>query len=117
MGDRKGSELTKDEHIEDQDNEPDDSAAGSVLPGVVEGRGGQRLLRDGGREGEGGQAELEEHGQSSLEHFGECGSATSVRSSDESGFWSSVDDCRVEEMEDVEKKKCEEGGVGWRRGR
>lgn len=67
----KGGDLcqrTEDENVEDQNNKPKHAAAGTVLPAVAGGCG-RDVLRDGGSEGEGGQAELEEEGEDLVEHF------------------------------------------------
>lgn len=49
------AKRTEDDNVENEDNKPDESAAGSILPAIV-----QRLGRDGGREAKRGQAELQE---------------------------------------------------------
>lgn len=71
---------TKDNNIQDQNDEAEDTAAGAVLP-AVSGRGGSNVT-DGRAQGEGGQAELEEEVEDGVQHlelFGENGSTGSVR--------------------------------------
>lgn len=62
-----GCGRTEDDYVEDQDDEADDATASAVLPGVIDGAGGD-LLGHGGGEGEGCQAELEEEGIDMLIH-------------------------------------------------
>lgn len=60
---------TEDNDIEDKDDETNYATTGAILPAVVGARGGDFLGERGG-EGEGGQAELEEEGESVLKHLG-----------------------------------------------
>ncbi len=50
-----GNTRTKDDNVEDEDDKPQQSAAGAVLPAVVQGFG-----RNGSSKAEGGQAQLEQ---------------------------------------------------------
>jgi hypothetical protein len=60
---------TEDNDIEDKDDETNHATTSAILPAVVGGRGGD-ILRERSGEGEGGQAELEEEGESVLKHLG-----------------------------------------------
>ena len=64
---------TEHDEIQDQDDEPNDSPTGTVLPGIVAAGGAHDVVRDGCGGGEEGQPELgEEAGQG--EHLGHgCG--------------------------------------------
>lgn len=60
--------LTEYNDIQDQDDESQYTAAGAVLPAVVEGRH-RDVLRHWSGKGESGQAQLEQDGEQSLEHL------------------------------------------------
>lgn len=61
-------ERTEDNDIQDQDNEADDTATGTILPRVSCGSG-RNILHDRGAEGQSSQAQLEEEVEDSVEHL------------------------------------------------
>ena len=78
----RGNTRTEDDDVEDEDDKPQQSAAGAVLPAVV-----QRIGRNGSSEADGGQAELE-HDERVESHDGLCmGVAACLSPGDVKNFW------------------------------
>ena len=62
-------DLNEDDDVENKDDEADDATTSTVLPRSRLGHR-HRLISDGSRYHEGGQAELEEEGERNREHVG-----------------------------------------------
>lgn len=65
---KKTERRTENDNVENQDDESNDATASTILPSVS--RGSRDLAGERSSECEGGQAKLEEDGQSVLEHVG-----------------------------------------------
>lgn len=63
-----GRGLTPDKDIKDQDNESDNSTAGTVMPGLSSARA-DGIISDGSSKGKRRKPELEEGDDSVVEHF------------------------------------------------
>ena len=64
----RGWELTPDENIKDQNNESDNSTAGTIMPGFGSARA-DGIISDGSSKGKRRKPELEEGNDSVVEHF------------------------------------------------